>query len=113
MAEQILPDTVFTSVEYPGNVQNVDRALVTLGGLDGLERALTTHTPVELHFSPQDPFSHAIMGEFVPVNNLLLQITTKQPLQGMWPTPGTIERAEIVGCITHTCRFRGTWHPLS
>ncbi|KAL1915198.1 uncharacterized protein VTP21DRAFT_7474 [Calcarisporiella thermophila] len=108
-AERIpLPKLELISIEYPGYVRNLNKVLTTLGGLKSLSRVASGYDSLELRYRPKDPFSHPIHGDVVPTANLLMKVTRRRKkkegklIEG---DRGEI-KAEIVGLVTRTCRFR-------
>uniref|UniRef100_A0A8C6UIN9 General transcription factor IIIC, polypeptide 5 n=1 Tax=Neogobius melanostomus TaxID=47308 RepID=A0A8C6UIN9_9GOBI len=62
-------------VEYPAVIQNLQRALHSLGG----ERAVSKtyahpNRRLELRFRPEDPFCHSVCGNRLDSGNLLLRV---------------------------------------
>uniref|UniRef100_F6HB40 S1-like domain-containing protein n=1 Tax=Vitis vinifera TaxID=29760 RepID=F6HB40_VITVI len=51
------------------------------GGLDEKARSSQSNK-LELHFRPEDPYSHPAFGELQPCNNLLLRISKKKSTDG-------------------------------
>lgn len=112
-----LPKTPFYSVEYPGYVQeaSVPAAIRILGGPQALDAAFKrpitkSEALIELRLQPDNPFAHPVPGEVVQTNNLLLKVTKRKRmrrdgvplLQPEWEY-----KAEIVGVVPRTVRFRG------
>lgn len=97
-----LPQTAFYSVEYPGYVASLDRALETLPQrkLDAAFRRGAT--ALELHLRPHDPFAHPLHGDVVRTSNLVLKVVKRKRKDGT--------RAEytaaVVGSVGRTARFR-------
>ncbi|XP_020972409.1 general transcription factor 3C polypeptide 5-like isoform X3 [Arachis ipaensis] len=76
----VLPDTRGFLVHYPGYPSSVSRALDTLGGIQGILKARSSESnKLELHFRPEDPYSHPTFGELQPSNNFLLKISKRKP----------------------------------
>ncbi|KAL7586644.1 hypothetical protein Lser_V15G40448 [Lactuca serriola] len=76
-----LPSNKVFGVNYPRYPSSMERALVTLGGSQGISMAHDSPSNLlELHFHPEDPYSHPAHGELVPCNNFLLKIS-KQNIQ--------------------------------
>ncbi|XP_015951552.1 uncharacterized protein LOC107476274 isoform X1 [Arachis duranensis] len=76
----VLPDTRGFLVHYPGYPSSVTRALDTLGGIQGILKARSSESnKLELHFRPEDPYSHPTFGELQPSNNFLLKISKRKP----------------------------------
>jgi hypothetical protein len=95
------------AVEFPGYVQNVDRALCLLGGQKRLTECYLNELEnlLELWYRPEDPYSHPILGQIVKTNNLLLRIQRKRR-RGDAASP-IIHDATMVGIVHRTGRFRG------
>ncbi|CAG5131466.1 unnamed protein product, partial [Candidula unifasciata] len=64
----------FVCVDYPGVIQNQDRALATMGGLDALSKVISEDLKLELTFRPNDPYCKPTLGSYNPTRNLLLKI---------------------------------------
>ncbi|KAL3619231.1 hypothetical protein CASFOL_036801 [Castilleja foliolosa] len=64
------------AVHYPGYPSSTDRAVETLG--DILKVRTEKSNKLELHFRPEDPYSHPAFGELQPCNNYLLKISKKK-----------------------------------
>lgn len=72
----VLPSNKVFGVNYPGYPSSIKRALVTLGGPEGIATARESPSNLlDLHFRPEDPYSHPVHGELVPCNNFLLKIS--------------------------------------
>ncbi|MED6207955.1 hypothetical protein PIB30_040380 [Stylosanthes scabra] len=72
----VLPHTRGFLVHYPGYPSSVSRAVDTLGGIQGILKARSSEpSKLELHFRPEDPYSHPIFGELRPSNSFLLKIS--------------------------------------
>jgi general transcription factor 3C polypeptide 5 (transcription factor C subunit 1) len=112
-----LPATHFYSIEYPGYVrpQSVGQAIQTLGGQSSVDRAFRRSapredSPLELNLRPDNPFSHPLLGELVPTNNILLRVVKRKlkhprPEEDGAQTVGEYT-ATAVGVIPKTARFR-------
>ncbi|XP_075489920.1 uncharacterized protein LOC142528701 isoform X3 [Primulina tabacum] len=67
------------AVHYPGYPSSIERAVETLGGTEGILKVCTNKlNRLELHFRPEDPYSHPAFGELQPCNNFLLKISKKK-----------------------------------
>ncbi|PPE02926.1 hypothetical protein GOBAR_DD00048 [Gossypium barbadense] len=82
-----LPKDEAFAVHYPGYPKTTSRAIQTLGGTEGILKAnlilpflarISQSNRLELHFRPEDPYSHPAFGELSPCNNLLLKISKKK-----------------------------------
>ncbi|RZC71148.1 hypothetical protein C5167_034351 [Papaver somniferum] len=75
----ILPDSEGFVVHYPGYPSSIPRAVETLGGTEGILKARSSKSnSLELHFRPEDPYSHPAFAELGPCCNLLLKISKKK-----------------------------------
>ncbi|KAI3932647.1 hypothetical protein MKW98_012618, partial [Papaver atlanticum] len=75
----VLPDSEGFVVHYPGYPSSIPRAFETLGGTEGILKARSSKSnPLELHFRPEDPYSHPAFAELGPCCNLLLKISKKK-----------------------------------
>ncbi|KAL8122345.1 hypothetical protein AgCh_018908 [Apium graveolens] len=71
-----LPSTKLFAVHYPGYPSSISRAVETLGGSDGIVKARSSQVnKLELHFRPEDPYSHPAFGELYHCNSFLLKIS--------------------------------------
>jgi general transcription factor 3C polypeptide 5 (transcription factor C subunit 1) len=112
-----LPTTHFSSIEYPGYVrpESVHKAIHTLGGQSSIDRAFRRNapredSPLELNLRPDNPFSHPLLGELVPTNNILLRVV-KRKLKHPRPEDDGAQTvgeytAVAVGVVPKTARFR-------
>ncbi|KAK3204528.1 hypothetical protein Dsin_018574 [Dipteronia sinensis] len=74
-----LPSNEAFAVHYPGYPSSTSRAIQTLGGTQSIIKARSSQSnKLELHFRPEDPFSHPAFGELRPYNGLLLKISKKK-----------------------------------
>ncbi|KAJ8527780.1 hypothetical protein K7X08_015231 [Anisodus acutangulus] len=71
-----LPTNKAFAVHYPAYPSSMERAVETLGGIQGIVKARTSQSnKLELHFRPEDPYSHPAFGELNHRNNFLLKIS--------------------------------------
>ncbi|MCD9559513.1 hypothetical protein HAX54_017512 [Datura stramonium] len=71
-----LPTNKVFAVHYPAYPSSVERAVETLGGIQGIVKSRTSESnKLELHFRPEDPYSHPAFGELKHSNNFLLKIS--------------------------------------
>lgn len=71
-----LPSNVAFAVHYPAYPSSMERAIETLGGTQAIAKARSSQSnKLELHFRPEDPYSHPAFGELQGCNNFLLRIT--------------------------------------
>ena len=113
------PTAHFYSIEYPGYVrpESVSKAIHTLGGQSSIDRAFRRSAPredslFELNLRPDNPFSHPLLGDLVPTNNILLKVVKRKRKQ---LRPDDVDGAQAVegeytavavGVIPKTARFR-------
>ncbi|KAF7132871.1 hypothetical protein RHSIM_Rhsim09G0003800 [Rhododendron simsii] len=77
------PRTEAFAVHYPGYPSSTTRAIETLGGSEGILKARCLQSnKLELHFRPEDPYSHPVFGELQPCNNFLLRISKRKERNG-------------------------------
>ncbi|KAF8978960.1 tau 95 subunit of transcription factor TFIIIC [Entomortierella lignicola] len=121
--EQV-PETKFFSVEFPGYIKNLDKALEALGG----EQAITNASaPLDLRFRVRDPFSIPVQGQHVSTGNFLLKATRRYKVKRQpgsqrslppyrAPTDDDVPyeknekpeyKFEVMGAIPKTVRFTG------
>jgi len=112
-----LPTAHFYSIEYPGYVrpESVSKAIHTLGGQSSIDRALRRSapredSPLELNLRPDNPFSHPLLGDLVPTNNILLRVVKRKYKHTRLDDDGAQTVGEYaavaVGVIPKTARFR-------
>lgn len=93
------------SIEYPGIVKNLDKMMETIGGTEQLIKTFKK-SGSRLELSPRpDLFSHPILGDKVPTNNLLVKCieTTVTDEQG---NVKKIYETQIVGFISVSYKFK-------
>eukprot|EP00198_Chlamydomonas_reinhardtii_P004438 XP_001693774.1 predicted protein [Chlamydomonas reinhardtii] len=72
--EVVVPETEAVAIEYPAFIRNSDRALATLGGLEGIAVAVDATDHLKLKHRPDDRTSHPLYGERSDQLRLLLRI---------------------------------------
>ncbi|KAJ9701799.1 hypothetical protein PVL29_006954 [Vitis rotundifolia] len=78
-----IPSNEAFAVHYPAYPSSTARAIETLGGTQAIRKARGSQSnKLELHFRPEDPYSHPAFGELQPCNNLLLRISKKKSTDG-------------------------------
>jgi hypothetical protein len=105
------PDAHLFSIEYPGYVKNepksIEKFVEMCGGMPaivkGYERSMGgRQSNIELRLRPDNPYLHPVAGEVLHSANLLLKIVRRRRKgQDEWQ-----EKAEVVGVVSRTCRFR-------
>nr|XP_027122143.1 general transcription factor 3C polypeptide 5-like [Coffea arabica] len=69
-------NTAAFAVNYPAYPSSIARAVETLGGTEAIAKARSSESnKLELHFRPEDPYSHPAFGELHTCNNFLLRIS--------------------------------------
>lgn len=69
-----------TMIEYPGIVENLDKALYTMGGIDAIDRVVKSDKDrLELKFRKADPLAHPAYGDRIAKKCLVLRVTKKAP----------------------------------
>ncbi|CAI8016260.1 General transcription factor 3C polypeptide 5 [Geodia barretti] len=72
-------------IQYPGFVDNVDRAINSLGGMKSIEKVYYEKTHVlEARLRPEDRFCKPVVGRSLPVTNLLLALVSYYFTNGPW-----------------------------
>ncbi|KAL4894797.1 RNA polymerase III transcription factor IIIC subunit-domain-containing protein [Aspergillus ambiguus] len=73
-----VPNRHIVGVEHPAIIQNVDKAVDTLQGNQGISRILNPpkpDTPAKLFLRPEDPMARPVQSISTPSNNILLKVT--------------------------------------
>lgn len=66
-------------IEYPGCIDNITKALETLGGEKNVDTILKDpFRRVGLRFRPKDPYSKQVFGDRFPVNDVLMKVKRKK-----------------------------------
>jgi len=102
------------SVEYPGLVRNVDKAIANLGGLEAIAQAAhdSGGTPsttaangkektLSVSLRPSNIFAHPLQGRLTGNESLLVRV--KPNPSGEGPS-----KVQIEGVVSSSWRFRGT-----
>ncbi|CDP09559.1 unnamed protein product [Coffea canephora] len=116
-------NTAAFAVNYPAYPSSIARAVETLGGTEAIAKARSSESnKLELHFHPEDPYSHRAFGELHTCNNFLLRISKDRVSNAQDPelrkrvssTESQVveERqehlsADIVACIGEAYHFNG------
>jgi general transcription factor 3C polypeptide 5 (transcription factor C subunit 1) len=107
-----LPKVEYTSIEYPGAICNVPKALSTMGGIESISKVTSCCTVcnlqclqaqdkfLELNFRPGCPYSHPLFANRISTSNFLLTVKRKSPTSSDFDF-------EIAGLIPQTYAFRG------
>ncbi|ESN96593.1 hypothetical protein HELRODRAFT_189301, partial [Helobdella robusta] len=77
--ELVIPDRKLIAIEYPGIVNNIDKAFDTLGGLKQLTEIFKDISKrIKLNFRPDNPFSRPAYGDRSSRYCLLLKVRRKK-----------------------------------
>ncbi|XP_018332760.1 general transcription factor 3C polypeptide 5 [Agrilus planipennis] len=99
-------------IEYPGIVNNVDKMLETLGGLNTLEMEVGTRKKyIELKFRPDDMYSKSCYGDKEKKPGILVKIKIRQPKvnltsQELKENCAPIYEYDVVGVTAMTVKFK-------
>ncbi|KAL5012603.1 hypothetical protein ScPMuIL_011154 [Solemya velum] len=92
----------FVNVEFPGVVQNVEKALQTLGGIDTISKTYSTATKrLPLTWRPDDQYAKPAFGDRTNTTNLLMKVQRKKSLDGTYKY-----RVEVVGVVDISYQFK-------
>ncbi|KAL8267716.1 hypothetical protein R6Q59_001514 [Mikania micrantha] len=107
----VLPSEKVFAVNYPGYPSSIERALVTLGGTQGIAKAREAPSnSLELHFRPEDPYSHPVTAEVMPCNQFLLKLSKHNTNADERQISEVSEDkicADIVGHVSEAYYFNG------
>ncbi|XP_021356704.1 general transcription factor 3C polypeptide 5-like isoform X2 [Mizuhopecten yessoensis] len=97
-------DVKLVSVEHPAIVNDVDKALATLGGCEELSKSFSnTNKRIALRWRPKDIYCKAVYGERYPTTNLLMKIKRRwrkgKPEESKY-------NMEVIGVIEITYKFQ-------
>ncbi|KAL6758988.1 RNA polymerase III transcription factor IIIC subunit-domain-containing protein [Haematococcus lacustris] len=98
----VVPDTALATVQYPGNVRNVQAAIKTLGGESAIGNATAERSFLQLSFRPDEPLCHPIIGDYKPAKSLVLRISRRKG-----SNPDEPASCQVVGRVGSTFRFVG------
>ncbi|XP_072310498.1 general transcription factor 3C polypeptide 5 [Eucyclogobius newberryi] len=100
-----LRETRLVCVEYPAVIQNLSRALQSLGGEQTVSKTYAhPNRRLELRLRPQDPFCHSLCGNRLESSNLLLRV--RRRVRKSDRTDVQIQ-TDILGIIGTTYKFQG------
>jgi general transcription factor 3C polypeptide 5 (transcription factor C subunit 1) len=96
---------ILYAVEYPGRVQNVDKMMETLGGMQDLSKAFKEKQKLQLKFHPRNFYNKSIIStEPIETTGMLLKIKFRRPKnKGEGKTE--IQSAEVVGLVPKIYKF--------
>lgn len=109
------------AIEYPGIVEDTDKALETLGGLGSISKLLLERRKLSLRFRPDDPYCSSAYATKQEVNNILLRVRRRRKhtasAAGLCEEAGASScdtadepfeyKVEILGVVSTTHRFQG------
>ena len=91
-------------IEYPGYINDISKALKTLGGEEQINSTLSEPLRrVGMCFRPNDPYSRQNFGDRFPVTDLLMKVKRKKRMKN-----GTEEvkyECEILGVIDTVVKY--------
>lgn len=91
-------------IEYPGYIQDVSKALKTLGGEKQVNATLNDPLRrVGMHFRPNDPYCRQNFGDRFPVTDLLMKVKRKK--QKKDGTENIQYECEILGVIDTVVKY--------
>lgn len=102
-----LPDRCFVSIEYPGDIQNIAKAIQTLGGEKRILQACKDPEGcLELRFNPNALHKHPLTGLRKTTSNILMKVLLKSTTL---PSGQLINKtvAKLYGKISTTYAFEG------
>ena len=75
---QPVPGQEALLVEFPGHIQDPDKALARLGGIEAVAGVASGRAQfLGFQFRPGDPLAHPLQGDRRPAKGLLLRISRK------------------------------------
>lgn len=93
-------------VEYPGFVKNHEKALATLGGLESIERIVSSQNDrLELKFRKADPFAHPAYGDREPKKCLVMRIRKSERISESDDQDEASFSITIIGKIQTSYKF--------
>jgi len=96
-------------IEYPGVVQNPEKAIKTLGGLKNIGQVVSeSNRRLELRFRPDDVYCKPTCGERHTCSSFVVRVKRKRlkaHLRGKSEKPEYINSTENLGMITSCYRF--------
>jgi len=93
-------------IEYPGQVDNPDRAIKTLGGLQNIGMVLSEpNRRLELRFRTDDVYCKPTCGERHQCSSFVIKVERKKLKPGIVDKPEYIHTTKLVGLVTSCFRF--------
>ncbi|XP_076945966.1 uncharacterized protein LOC143617223 [Bidens hawaiensis] len=104
----VLPSNKVFAVNYPGYPSSIERAVVTLGGTQCIAKARESPSNnLELHFRPEDPYSHPVIGDVMPCNQFLLKISKPKDEGQISEAAEDTICADVVAHVSDAYYFNG------
>ena len=96
-------------IEYPGRVENVDKMIETLGGIEDLSKAFAENEKLQLKFHPSSYYNKAIISNEPSTGNestgMLLKVKIRRPKKPSQDAKTEFLSAEIVGTVSSMYKF--------
>ena len=95
-------------IEYPGYINNISKALVTLGGEKTVGAVLKDpYRRVGVHFRPKDPFSKQVFGNRFEVTDVLMKVTRRRRKKknGVESSEDVQYECELLGVIDTMVKY--------
>ncbi|XP_023324634.1 general transcription factor 3C polypeptide 5 [Eurytemora carolleeae] len=111
MATEAEPNEVGESpglvcIEYPGVVENPEKAVRTLGGLDNIGLVLSEpNRRLELRFRSEDVYCKPTCGERHQCSSFVVKVKRKKLKKGVKDKPEYIHETKLVGLVDSCFRF--------
>lgn len=111
-------ETRFASIEFPGPVKSIPRALRALGGLSHISTVLSSpdaldKPELELNLSTGNPFFHPVQAAIRDTGNVVMKVVKRRRKVPRVGEDGKEELGlfsmEVVGTADRTVRFRGAY----
>jgi len=105
-----LPARSLFCVEHPARVQDVNRAITTLGGLPAVTKAFQDKSKfLALRFRPEDPYSHPLFGDYSLGSSLLLKVTRRKrdPHSSAGKDEQNCFKTDMMATVTALYQFKG------
>lgn len=98
---------IFTCIEYPGVVRNIDGMLNTLGGITEISKVCSKkNRRLELRFRPDDVFCKPACGDRYETNGLILKVKAVNRKDENGHIKHVIKSCQILGRVTTSFKFK-------
>lgn len=91
-------------IEYPGRVENVDKMINTLGGIEELSRDFQEKQKIQLKFRPNNLFSKPTFGDNVEATGIVLKVKIRKSKKDPARKPEFVS-TELVGTVGTMYKF--------